>query len=555
MRFVRPLCPAVLALALTTASCGGGGNGNTGPDTTVATVTVSPPTLSLYEGQSAPLSAAARTSSGSAAAVPSISWSTTDAAVATVDAAGVVSAKQVGTTAITATVGGVSGSTSLIVRLVPVASIALTPATATLTVGAIQQLVATLRDSAGGALAGRAVAYSTSEDRVATVAPDGRVTAVGAGTATITATSEGKIGTAVVTVIAPLRLTSVSVGEGHACGLISTGASYCWGANFWGQLGEGSRNARARPTPVAGGLAFSSITAGYSRSCGLTAAGAAYCWGSGQQGEIGDEYGKDRETPSAVSGGLTFSSLSFGPTHTCGLTPSGAAYCWGSDYLGKLGIGNPSPYSSLQYVPAPVVGGMTFARLAAGDTHTCGLTRDGAAYCWGEAGLEGDGAFQNLGRPIPTGGGHVFTDLVAGRLYTCGLTTAGETYCWGWVVQQGDTIPTRALLPTLVPGGQRFVSLAGGYLQMCGLTAAHQAYCWGQNLGGSLGDGTLTDRQTPTPVAGGISITSISIGRYLACGMSTDNDVYCWGENSVGQVGDGTTTRRLTPTRVLPPTT
>src|SRR2546421_12622351 len=81
----------------------------------------------------------------------------------------------------------------------PVASVTVTPSSASGQVGQTVQLTATPRDASGNPLSGRAVTWSSSDTTVATVTRTGFVTAKGAGTATITATSEGKSGTATIT--------------------------------------------------------------------------------------------------------------------------------------------------------------------------------------------------------------------------------------------------------------------------------------------------------------------------------------------------------------------
>lgn len=81
-----------------------------------------------------------------------------------------------------------------------------------------------------------------------------------------------------------------------------------------------------------------------------------------------------------VSGGGTFTLLAAGQTHVCALDPSGAAFCWGSDAAGQLGNG---VTGGAYKTPVPVSGGTAFKALAAGASHTCGLTMAGAAYCWG----------------------------------------------------------------------------------------------------------------------------------------------------------------------------
>src|SRR5213082_2185855 len=82
----------------------------------------------------------------------------------------------------------------------PVASVSVAPATATVTTGGTQQLAATLKDASGNALTGRSVAWTSSNAAVATIGGSGLVTAIAAGSATITAASGGKSGTATITV-------------------------------------------------------------------------------------------------------------------------------------------------------------------------------------------------------------------------------------------------------------------------------------------------------------------------------------------------------------------
>lgn len=145
------------------------------------------------------------------------------------------------------------------------------------------------------------------------------------------------------------HFTALIVGRAHACGLDGDGSVWCWGANNRGQLGDNS--VTARPTPVtlfAPGLpdpTFVKLAAGADHTCGILVTGAAYCWGrddSGQSGNGGPPPTSNNywSTPVAVSGGHTWSSLSGGANHTCGLTTDAVPYCWGSNTLGQLGTGD-----------------------------------------------------------------------------------------------------------------------------------------------------------------------------------------------------------------------
>src|SRR5207245_1437105 len=104
----------------------------------------------------------------------------------------------------------------------PVATVTLTPASATLNEGQTLQLTATLKDANGNVLIGRSITWSSSNSSAATVNATGLVTGVVAGSATITATSEGQSGTSAITVV---HMPVASVTVTPASGTVSAGSS------------------------------------------------------------------------------------------------------------------------------------------------------------------------------------------------------------------------------------------------------------------------------------------------------------------------------------------
>lgn len=166
----------------------------------VANVAVSPPTASLTVGSSTTISAAAKDAAGSTLPGRAIAWSSSDAGIATVSASGVVTGVSAGSATISATSGDATGTTRITVTNVPVASVAVSPGTASLNVGSTTTLSATPKDAGGNTLAGRAVSWSSDNLAVATVSNTGVVTGVLPGSANVTATSEGRSGSAAVTV-------------------------------------------------------------------------------------------------------------------------------------------------------------------------------------------------------------------------------------------------------------------------------------------------------------------------------------------------------------------
>jgi uncharacterized repeat protein (TIGR02543 family) len=168
----------------------------------VATVTVSPASASILVGATQQFTATTKDAGGNVLTGRAVSWSSSNTAVATVNGStGLVTGVAAGSVTITATSEGKSGTATVTVGQVPVATVTVSPTSASILVGGTQQFTATTRDAGGNVLTGRAVTWSSSNTAVATVnTSTGLVTGVAAGSATITATSEGKSGTATVTV-------------------------------------------------------------------------------------------------------------------------------------------------------------------------------------------------------------------------------------------------------------------------------------------------------------------------------------------------------------------
>ena len=169
----------------------------------VARIDISPPALSLEEGEISTLSASAKDANGNVLADRAIAWRSSDATVAAIDMTGRVTAVRAGSTAITAESEGKSATIALTVRGVPVANVAVSVLPALLETGDQQMLAATLTDATGRVLQNRAVAWVTSNAAIATVSAAGSVTARGVGMVTITVESEGKTASTTTFVEAP----------------------------------------------------------------------------------------------------------------------------------------------------------------------------------------------------------------------------------------------------------------------------------------------------------------------------------------------------------------
>jgi alpha-tubulin suppressor-like RCC1 family protein len=175
--------------------------------------------------------------------------------------------------------------------------------------------------------------------------------------------------------------TDIAAGVFDSCALTGAGAAFCWGSNTSGQLGDSSTVfSSPHPRAVAGALTFTTLTIGAEHVCGLVTSGAAYCWGSNFSGQLGNGSNTKSNVPVPVSGSLTFSRIAAGARHTCALTTAGSAFCWGFNGFGELGNGTTDSTN----VPVAVSGGLTFSDIQAGNTYSCGLRSTGSVYCWGD---------------------------------------------------------------------------------------------------------------------------------------------------------------------------
>jgi Tol biopolymer transport system component/uncharacterized protein YjdB len=164
---------------------------HTRPATPVAWLEVTPATLSVEEGDSHTLVAVAHDAQGNILVGRAITWTTSDASVAEVDAEGKLTAKKIGTSTITAISEGKVASVALTVTTPAVAFIGITPTLLVIDVGQARQLSAVLKDARGNVLTGRTVTWR-SDTSNATVSATGLVMGMHPGYATIIATAEGK---------------------------------------------------------------------------------------------------------------------------------------------------------------------------------------------------------------------------------------------------------------------------------------------------------------------------------------------------------------------------
>lgn len=237
--FRRAAAAACVLIAGT--SCG---SPSTPDEAEIGSIVVTPSTLTLTAGSTRSLTVRVLGPSGETLGGMPVFWSTQDPQVATVTDAGIVTAVAPGTTQLAASRGGKSALVTVTVVGLPIGLVRVSPATASVLVGASTTLAAEVRDAGGGVVSGVSVTWASANNAIATVGDDGRVTGVSPGSVAISASVSGVSGSALITVgavpvssvVVTPAVDSVMVGQSvqlsattrDSAGAILTGRSVSW---------------------------------------------------------------------------------------------------------------------------------------------------------------------------------------------------------------------------------------------------------------------------------------------------------------------------------------
>jgi alpha-tubulin suppressor-like RCC1 family protein len=530
-----------------------------------ASVIITPDSTNLVLGATMTLTAQVKDDQGTTLADRAVRWSSNAPAIASIDSVtGTVKALAGGSALITATSEGKSRTARVVVQ-VPVHTVTVQTALDTAEAYDPMLLTAVLRDVNQNVLTNRVVRWTSSNPAVALVdSMTGVLTGIDRGTVTVTATSEGKNGTASRVVV--IKYRGIVAGTQHSCDIASGGFVWCWGQNgAEGRIGMAQLGAEViSSTPVRvpntgpTGIRAAQLASFGRHSCLLDVNGKAYCWGGNGWGTLGVSGLSQSATPVAVAGGLTFAKIAVGSEHSCALTGAGAMYCWGHNDWRQFAANAPA----MAEAPVAVAPTMTFVSLTVGSGFTCAITATSDSYCWGYSGWGnlGDGKTISYGNtftatPSLVVGGRAWKQVGAGQIHACALTTAGQGYCWGnngGKLGNGGTAESSN--PSPLSGAPTFASLVVGANHSCGIATTADVWCWGFNGNGQLGQAATTAIIRPTRIVGltasELAASGIGTGSGShSCAISVDRlTVKCWGRNDTGQLGNGTTTDAVAAT-------
>ena len=312
---------------------------------------------------------------------------------------------------------------------------------------------------------------------------------------------------------------SLAAGYLHSLALKSDGTVWAWGGDPFGQVGDGAPlevpglpplpdSGTTRPVQVLELSDMVAVTAGGYHSLALKSDGSVWAWGANWYGQLGDGTTNDQHAPKTVRGLGDARTIAGGGFHSLAVNSDGSVWGWGRNDSGQLG--NDSKADS----PEPVqVSGLSEARVvAAGASHSLALKSDGSVWGWGNngAGQLGGGIAAASSRPAPIPGLSDVIGLSAGLEHNVALKSDGTVWTWGADDhgQLGDGTNVDRSTPAQVQGLRQAVAVAAGGNFSLALTSEGTLWGWGDNSYGQLGDGEWFGRTNYVPYTNISAVTS-----------------------------------------------
>jgi alpha-tubulin suppressor-like RCC1 family protein len=284
-----------------------------------------------------------------------------------------------------------------------------------------------------------------------------------------------------------------NVGSDMALG--RDGTVWTWGANFLGQLGDGTTAPRVAPAPVPGLSEVKALVGGNHHRLALRQDGTVWAWGGNTFGQLGDpalDFFSPSPSPTQVPGLTDVVAIQAPFSHSMAVRADGTVWTWGGEPFAWGG-----GWDDIRTSPAPVPGLSEVTAVAGGLRHYLALRADGTVWTWRNLlyGVPPQDVASSPYRPLPVEGLTDVVAIAAGVEFSLALRADGTVWTWGVNTYGQLGYPTSSTVtstPAPVPGLTGVVALTAGSSSAAALRADGTVWTWGLNDTSQLGNGVIS---------------------------------------------------------------
>lgn len=332
---------------------------------------------------------------------------------------------------------------------------------------------------------------------------------------------------------------AIATGMSHTVGIMSDGTLWAWGANDFGQLGDGTRIARRTPVQIGTANDWQSVSAGTLHTMAIKTNGTLWGWGINGNSRLGDDTTTDRIFPAQVGSATNWQSVCAGDTNTLAIKTDGTLWAWGYNGYAQFGDGTMNNRST----PYQIGTATNWKSVDTGNLHTLATKTNGTLWAWGTNtyGQVGDGTTAVRYAPVQIGTETDWKMIAAGANHSVAVKVNGVLYTWGhnqWG-QLGDSSNTSRSTPNAVH--DQVQNIGAGTDHTVGTTTYGNRFYAGSNTFGQLGDGT-NNHVNFIQVTNSNNHALMVSGFHHTVSLNFDGSISICGANGQGQIGNGSTT-------------
>lgn len=324
----------------------------------------------------------------------------------------------------------------------------------------------------------------------------------------------------------------VASGNYHVLALKSDNTLWGWGANYNGELGDGTYQIRPTISQIGTASNWLTIATGSGHTIAIKTDGTLWSWGDNSAGQLGDGTTVKKNTPIQIGTENDWQSISTKGNTSFAIKNNGTLWGWGQNNISNVGLGF---YSLNITIPTQVGTETNWKNIYAGFDITVAIKIDNTLWAWGSNlyGKIGVGGFLgNYLSPIQVGTDTDWKEVSTGY-HTLALKQNGTMWAWGnnSYGELGDNSSINKDLPMQIGTDTDWLSIYAMTYSSYGIKNNGTLWTWGSNTNYEMGNGTTTNISIPTQINNETNWESISPRGAHVEALKTDKSIYHWGAN------------------------